>query len=123
MRYKAMMRTGLALVISAPALADDWDFMLINSSGKEIKAIEVAPTGSSTWQPNKFDPEVQTAKTVAPGKRTTVHFDKAGAQCRYDIKATFADDTNSVWSNVNVCDNAYVTVKYNPSGAPIYTAN
>jgi hypothetical protein len=113
----------LALTVSAPALADDWDFMLINSSGKEIKAIEVAPTGSGTWQPNKIDPEVQQAKNVAAGKRTTVHFDKAGGQCRYDIKATFVDDTNSVWTNVNVCDNAYVTVKYSPAGAPTFTAN
>ena len=123
MRYKAMIIAGFALAVSAPAFADDWDFMLINSSGKEIKTIEVAPTGSGTWQPNKIDPEIQQTKTVAAGKRTTVHFDKAGDQCRWDIKATFMDDTNSIWSNVNVCDNAYVTVKYSPAGAPTFTAN
>ena len=118
MRYFALM-AGVSLVFAAPALAEDWDFMLTNESGKEIKTLEVAPAGSATWQPNKVDAEVGKVLPVKAGDRTTVHFDKADKQCRFDIKAVFADDTNAVWSNINVCDNAYVTIRYK-NGAPSF---
>jgi hypothetical protein len=111
-----------ALFVAFPALADPWDFILTNSTGKEIKTIELAPAGTTTWQPNKVDPDAA-AKAFKTGVRTTVHFDKAGTQCKWDIKATFADDSNAVWSNVNVCDNSFVTLRYNPAGAPVFAAN
>ncbi len=120
---KTLLTTLVALVVATPALADDWDFILINSSGKEIKLVEIAPNGSATWTKNRTDEEIKKATTTKPGGRMTVHFDKAGSQCRYDVKATFMDDSSSVWTNINVCDNAYVTVKYNAAGAPTFTAN
>ena len=111
---------GAALLAAMPAYADDWDFILINDSGKEIKAIEISPTGAGTWVANRVDEGVKSGP-VKVGGRTTVHFDK-NEQCRYDVKATFADDTNGIWTNINVCDNAYVTVRYR-NGAPTFTAN
>ncbi len=122
-----MLKLGLAavaaLVIAAPAMADDWDFVLINSSGKTIKTVEIAPTGTTTWQANKIDPDFKKADaTVKQGARMTVHFDK-GTGCKYDLKLNFADGTDGVWTGVNVCDNSYVTVKYSAAGAPTFTAN
>jgi hypothetical protein len=122
-----MLKMGLAaaaaIVIATPAMADDWDFVLINSSGKAIKTVEIAPTGTTTWQPNKVDPDFKKEDaTVKTGARMTVHFDK-GAGCKYDVKITFTDSSNSVWSGINVCDNSYVTVKYNAAGATTFTAN
>jgi|GEM_PF-537193 len=122
-----MLKLGLAaaaaIVIAAPAMADDWDFVLINNSGKAIKTVEIAPTGTTTWQPNKVDPEFKKADaTVKPGARMTVHFDK-GAGCKYDVKLSFADNSEGVWTGINVCDNSYITVKYNTAGAPAFTAN
>lgn len=122
-----MLKLGLAaiaaLVIAAPAMADDWDFVLINASGKAIKTIEVAPTGTTTWQPNKVDPDFKREDaTVKVGARTTVHFDK-GAGCKYDLKLTFTDSSSGVWSSINICDNSYVTVKYTAAGATTFTAS
>jgi len=122
-----MLKLGLAaaaaIVVAAPAMADDWDFVLINNSGKAIKTVEIAPTGTTTWQPNKVDPEFKKADaTVKPGARMTVHFDK-GAGCKYDVKLSFADNSEGVWTGINVCDNSYITVKYNTAGAPAFTAN
>ncbi len=112
-----------ALSIAAPAMADDWDFVLINNAGKAIKTVEIAPTGTTTWQPNKVDPDFKKEDaTVKPGARMTVHFDK-GAGCKYDVKLNFADGSNGVWTGINVCDNSYVTVKYNAAGATAFTAN
>jgi len=122
-----MLKLGLAAVaalsIAAPAMADDWDFVLINNAGKAIKTVELAPAGTTTWQPNKVDPDFKKADaTVKPGARMTVHFDK-GAGCKYDVKLNFADGSSGVWSAINVCDNSYVTVKYSTAGAPTFTAN
>lgn len=120
MRKMLLMVAG-AMAVATPALADAWDFVLTNSTSKEIKLVEVAPTGTQTWQKNIVD-EGMKVTTTKPGARMTVHFDK-GPPCKYDIKATFADDTSMVWTGVNVCDNSYVTVKINAAGAPTFTAN
>lgn len=101
-----------ALTLAAsPALAEDWDFVLINGAGKPIKTIEIAPAGTGTWAPNKVDPGSRRDGSVKAGARTTVHFDKATGQCRYDIKATFEDATSQIWSAANICDNSYITLK------------
>ncbi|MCP3732662.1 hypothetical protein M9978_19770 [Sphingomonas sp. MG17] len=109
------MRTIIALaaltLAAAPALAEDWDFVLINGAGKPIKTIELAPAGSGNWIPNKVDPEMKREGTTKAGGRTTVHFDKATGQCRYDIKATFEDATSQIWTAANICDNSFITVK------------
>jgi len=122
-----MLKLGLAataaLVIAAPAMADDWDFVLINNSGKAIKTVEIAPTGTTTWQPNKVDPDFKKEDaTVKAGARMTVHFDK-GTGCKYDVKLNFTDSSSTTWTGINVCDNSYVTVKFSAAGAPTFTAN
>ena len=118
---KTLIMAVAAIVVATPALADEWDFVLINSTAKEIKLVELAPTGTQTWQANKVA-EGQKAGALTPGKRGTIHFDK-DASCKYDIKATFVDDTSLIWTGINVCDNAYVTLKVSASGAPTFTAN
>lgn len=120
-----MKLAGLAtisLMMAAPAFADAWDFILINNSGKSIKAVEIAPTGTTTWQANKIDPELKREEIVKPGGRMTVHFDK-GPGCKYDVKATFSDGASSTWNAINVCDNSFVTVKLDASGTPTFTAS
>jgi hypothetical protein len=121
MRKTLFLMVAGAMVVATPAFADAWDFVLTNSTAKEIKLVEVAPTGTTTWQKNIVD-EGMKATSTKPGARMTVHFDK-GSTCKYDVKATFADDTTMVWTGFNTCDFSYVTVKINASGAPTFTAN
>lgn len=117
---KAMMAAA-ALACAAPAMAEEWDFVLVNNTGKPIKAVEISAGGANSWVANKVDPEMKREGVTAAGKRMTVHFDK-GSGCKYDIKATFGDDTSTVWSGINVCDNAYVTVSY-ADGVPTFKAS
>ena len=121
MRNTLMMAVAALVVVATPALADEWDFVLINNTGKQIKLVELAPTGTQEWQKNKLE-EGQKSTELTPGKRGTIHFDK-GASCKYDLKATFMDDTSLIWTNINVCDNAFVTLKVNTAGLPTFTAN
>ncbi|RYY27369.1 MAG: hypothetical protein EOP62_07280 [Sphingomonadales bacterium] len=120
-----MMKLALAaaaILVATPALADDWDFILINSTGKEIKNVELAPAGTTTWQPNKIDPEFKREGVAKVGARMTVHFDK-GPGCKYDVKLNFGDNSNATLSAVNVCDNSFVTAKLNAAGVASFSAN
>ena len=109
MRY--VFALAAALVVAAPAFAEDWDFMLTNGSGKAIKTIELAPGGTGDWKPQMVDPETRREAVIKAGAKTTVRFDKAANQCRYDLRATFEDGTTQVWSGANICDNSYITLK------------
>lgn len=120
---KTLIMAVAALVIATPALAEDWDFVLVNNTGKEIKLVELAPTGTTSWKQNKVDEEVRKRVPIAVGKRGTIFFEKESSQCRFDVKATFADDTTLTWVNVNVCDNPFVNLRLNGSGAPTFTYN
>ncbi len=107
------MTTGLILLTLAatPALAEEWDFMLTNDAGKPIKTIELAPSGSIEFKPQLLDEGQKREPVIKVKAKTTVRFDKAAKQCRYDIKATFEDATSQVWSGANICDNSYITLK------------
>ena len=114
------MTIAATLTFAAPALAEDWDFMLTNSTGKTIKSIEISAAGAGSWAPNKFDPELRKEASVKTGGKTTVHFDK-GTGCKYDLKATFDDDSSAVWSAIDVCANSYVVLRYD-AGKPSFKA-
>lgn len=111
-----------AMLVASPVLAEDWDFMLTNASGKPIKTIELAPAGTTDFKPQTVDPETRRDPVIKVGAKTTVRFDKADKQCRYDLKATFEDGTSLVWTGANICENSYVTLKL-ANGKPTITAN
>ena len=118
---KRILLGATLTLAAAPAFAEDWDFILVNDTGKSIKGIEIAEGGSGKWVANKVDPDRKREGVTGPGKRMTVHFNK-GAGCKYDLKATFADNSTAVWPGVDVCDNAFVTVSY-ANGTPTFKAN
>ncbi len=111
MRYRILAAIGV-LAVSSPAWADAWDFILVNNSGKEITLVEVSPAGANTWQKNNVDADTK-GHNIKGGERSTIHFDKPGSQCKYDIKATFTDSTTAVFPNINMCDSAFVTIRFN----------
>lgn len=122
MRKTLIVAAVAVAAMAAPALAEDWDFVLINSTGKLIKTVEISPAGAAKWQANKVEEDMAKSDGIKVGARMTLHFDKPESQCRFDVKGTFDDGSSAVWSNINVCDNAYVTLKY-ANGAPTFTAN
>lgn len=111
-----------AVIAASPAFAEDWDFMLTNGSGKPIKTIELAPSGTPDFKPQTVDSETRREAVIKAGAKTTIRFDKAANQCRYDLKATFEDGTSLVWPGANICDNSYVTLKLT-NGKPTIAAN
>lgn len=105
------------------ARADPWNMIVINSTGKTIYKLEVAPAGTTTWASTTLQAMNGAPVAEVPnGDRVEAHFDKQGSICRYDLKTSFTDRSTATFSGVNVCDNSYVTLKFS-SGKAVYTVN
>jgi hypothetical protein len=106
----AKLIIGAALLAAAaPAYAEDWDFVLVNKTGKTVKAVELSGAGKAAWVSEDVREEREN-KPVKPGESHTVHFDKQ--ECTLDIRLTFSDDSQTVFSNFNACDNAFGEFSY-----------
>ena len=100
----AKLLIGAALLaVAAPALAEDWDFVLVNKTGKTIKTVEVSEVGKAEWTPETLD-EDMVHDPVRNGMNHTVHYDKG---CKVDVRLTFSDGSQSVFGNFNACDYAF----------------
>jgi hypothetical protein len=110
MRYHYGVAIAL-LGLAAPAYAEALDFILTNNTGKEITTIELSPLGANQWQKNKIE-EDEKPKNIKIGGRATIHFDKTGTQCKWELKATFVDNSSTVFPAVNVCDDSFVTLSF-----------
>ncbi len=105
MVVKALIAASL-LAYAAPAYAEEWDFVLVNKTGKPIKLVEVSETGTAMWVKEVLD-EGAVHGAIKPGEDHTVHFTRDLKSCAFDVRMTFADDTQGVWSNFNVCKFAF----------------
>ena len=111
---------ALAVVsLADQARADAWDIMVVNSTGKAIRSVELAITPATVWTGIN---QTETGKTIQNGSRDVAHFDKPNDKCRYDLRAVFSDGGSAVWAKINVCDFSYVTIKY-PNSQPTFAAN
>ena len=97
---------AVLLSFAAPAYADDWDFVLVNKTGKPIKLVEVSESGKAAWVKEVLD-EDAVHGAIKPGENHTVHFTREPKSCAFDVRMTFQDDTQGVWSNFNVCNFAF----------------
>lgn len=104
MRIKLVIGS-LLLALGAPAHAEDWDFVLVNKTGKTIKQVELAESGSDSWF--KWKTEDDKASTIRPGVNFTVPFSKEPKACQFDVRLTFNDDSTAVARGLNVCNYAF----------------
>ena len=105
MRIK-LLAGGLLLTVATPAYADNWDFVLVNKTGKTVKLVEVSESGKADWKKEIREEDLGTGK-IKPGDDHTVHFEKDAKACKFDVRMTFEDDTQAVWGNFDVCKFAF----------------
>lgn len=107
MRFKMLLGAGLVMA-ATPALAEQWDFVLVNKTGKTIKLVEVATAGSGDWKKDLRDEEIRGEWNIKPGADYTVHFDKDEKVCKYDVRLTLdGEDTPLVWPGFDTCKYAF----------------
>ena len=102
-----LLAGGLLLTFATPAFAANWDFVLVNKTGKTINMVEVAVTGSGDWKKDKRDEDLGPG-TIKPGEDYTVHFDKDPKVCKYDVRLTLdGEETPIIWAGFDACKFAF----------------
>lgn len=104
MRAK-LMGVAVLLALAAPAQAENWDFVLVNKTGKTIKQVELAESGSGKWTSQNTEEGID--PSIKPGVDHTVHFTKDAKACKFDVRLTFDDDSTAEAQGLNVCDYAF----------------
>ena len=105
--------TAAAMAIVAfagPALAQKakQDFVLINQTGYDLEEAYISPAKTNNWGPDVFS-----HKILKKGMQIGVHFNPTVQTCFWDIKLVYnADHTPHVWSGVDLCKLASITVMY-----------
>ena len=102
---------AVLLALATPAVAESWDFVLVNKTGRAIRTVEVAPAGSGAWAKEKLAEDI-VVSDIEPGEDHTVHFDRDAQACKFDVRLTFADDSTATAGGLDVCDYAFAEFSF-----------
>lgn len=97
---------ALLAAAPSPALADAGNFTVVNGTGRDISSMAFRRFGTEQWQPLGAAP--------AAGARAPVAF--SSPDCAFDLRAELAGATTAIWSGVNLCEAAAVTLNRSASG-------
>jgi len=102
---------GFAAMHTAPAVAGDQDFAVINATGYTISELYVSPVKSNDWEEDILGRDVLT-----DGERTDITFSRSEDICKWDLKVVYEDDDSSAeWGSLDLCEISVVTLKYSRS--------
>ena len=93
------------MAVAAPAVAQDMQFELINTSGYTLMEFYASPSDVGSWEA-----DILGANVLPSGSSGTVNIADGRAQCTYDIRMVF-DDGTDLTDSVNVCDIGSYTIQ------------
>lgn len=99
---------GLAVTAASATVdaQDRRDFDVVNGNRTSpITRLNVSSSARTEWGPNIL------RGAIAPGGRTHVFFPRAGADCLYDIRASYPDGRTADMRRVNLCRTTTVTIR------------
>jgi hypothetical protein len=96
-----------ALFASAPSMAGDADFTLVNKTGYTLREIYISPANKKNWGSDRMG-----KNTLGNNKSRLFKFsDKAS--CEQDLRVVFDDDGSEViWEDFDLCTINKITLKY-----------
>lgn len=100
-----------ASAIATPVAAQQarQDFVLVNRTGYELSNVYVSPNRSNDWEDDVLGQD-----TLEDGQRVNIRFKRSVTTCRWDLKVIYSvDDSNAVWSNIDLCKIERITIRYN----------
>jgi hypothetical protein len=89
---------GEAAAPSATVGTARQNFSVVNATGHTVATLNVSPTTENEWGPDILGTDV-----LENGQTAQVVFDRAEAQCNFDIRATYDDGDTTDMRNVNLC--------------------
>lgn len=91
---------ALALAsLCTPALAEDLEFVLTNSSSYAVKSFFTSPADVDTWEEDVFGENYLPA-----GNYVTITIGDGREQCTYDMKFIMEDDSEFIEKGVDLCE-------------------
>jgi hypothetical protein len=97
---RSALACAAILCLSAPAAAEDLDFLLINASSSDITEFQVSPQSESRWSSNLMP----SGYVLPAGNEVSVLIQDGRDHCEYDILAVFADGAKFEEFGANLCD-------------------
>ncbi len=99
MRNPAAVLALLALFLTAPAVAEDLEFILVNESGSDLVGFNVSAASSDAWEENLLE-----GGYLPPGNEIAVLIADGLTTCVYDIRGTFDDGFVLEDYGLDLCD-------------------
>jgi hypothetical protein len=96
--------TALLAALAAPAVAQDVQYELINSTGLTLMEFYTSPVAQGIWGDDLLG-----ANVLAAGETGNVTIADGEATCDYDLLFVF-EDGQEVVDTVNICDMASYTL-------------
>lgn len=97
-------------LMSAPAMAEDLDFALVNETGYTINEIHVSPATSNDWEEDVMGSDV-----LEDGDGVNIRFPKGAKGCDWDLKVTYDDGEEAMWGGADLCSISKIVLYYDRS--------
>ena len=96
---RRLLACGVALVLAAPALADDYSFTVSNNSDQDIVKIEVSEDGKS-WGPFNI------GSGIPAGEDAELVWDEStnDSDCNWQFRATFEEGFVAYSDFIDFCE-------------------
>ncbi len=75
------------------------NFTVFNGTGSTVMTLNVSATNDENWGPDILGMDV-----IGSGQSAQVSFERAGAECMWDVRATYDDGDVSELRGVNLCE-------------------
>lgn len=105
-----LVKSGMAALVlvgtALPVAAEDIYFTLINESRRSLHYFYAAPTSERYWG----DDLLAGGHTLRAGYEGTVTIADGSTACHYDFKFVMDDGSETVVSEINICDLGSYTI-------------
>ncbi len=90
---------------TAPALAGDQDFSLVNKTGYQIDEVYVGPVSSENW-----GHDIMGSGSLGNGETVAITFTAPSSVCQWDMKVKYNDGDTAEWHNLNLCNTSKISL-------------
>ena len=84
-------------------------FVLVNRTGRDIKAIHISPTAADEWE-RYYAPY---GEIIYDGESAEIDFDGDSRNRFWDLRCTFTNGRTEIYDGVEIYDGARITVRRN----------
>lgn len=91
---------------ASQAMAENRVVTFQNHTDEAVEALYGSNTGTNDWEEDLLG-----EGTLGPDEEIDVNFDDGTGSCAFDFKAVYADGSEGVLPNVDVCSIANVTIE------------